>query len=106
MSRISHFFVYLDTFHKLIPMAAENNLRLVILNRRDYAGSTKYTDEELAELREGKTEFLQRLGSESAYFLAWFIKTNDIPKIGADGKSGGLATIGWSLGTATYGRRF
>ncbi|PBK85367.1 hypothetical protein ARMGADRAFT_1018040 [Armillaria gallica] len=89
------------TFHKLLPMAAENNLRLVILNRRHYAGSTKYTDEELAELREGKTEFLQRLGSESAYFLAWFIKTNDIPKISADGKSGGLATIGWSFGTAT-----
>ncbi|KAK0184465.1 hypothetical protein F5146DRAFT_1228636 [Armillaria mellea] len=76
------------TFHKLLPMAAENNLRLVILNRRDYAGSTKQ-------------EFLQRLGSESAYFLTWFVKTNDIPKIGADGKSGGLATIGWSLGTTT-----
>ncbi|KAK0460403.1 uncharacterized protein EV420DRAFT_209411 [Desarmillaria tabescens] len=89
------------TFHKLLPMAGENNLRLVILNRRDYAGSTKYTDEELAELREGKTEFLQRLGSESAYFLAWFVKTHDIPKIGTDGKSGGLATVGWSLGTTT-----
>ncbi|KAK0502173.1 hypothetical protein EDD18DRAFT_1065220 [Armillaria luteobubalina] len=89
------------TFHKLLPMAAENNLRLVIPNRRGYAGSTKYTDEELAEITAGKTEFLQRLGSESAYFLAWFIKTNNIPKIGADGKSGGLATIGWSFGITT-----
>ena len=92
----------LDTFHRLLPMAAPNNLRLVILNRRDYAGSTKYTEAELESLREGRREFLENLGLETITFLAWFATTQDIPKLSADRKTGGFVTIGWSMGGATY----
>ncbi len=82
-------------------MAAANNLRLVIPNRRDYAGSTKYHDDDLQSLREGKREFLESVGLETITFLAWYVKTYGIPKLSADRKSGGLVTIGWSLGAST-----
>src|ERR1700734_4186284 len=41
----------LDSLLKLVPFAAPDNIRLVIVNRRRYAGSTKYTDTEMQELR-------------------------------------------------------
>ncbi|KAF9020543.1 alpha/beta-hydrolase [Hymenopellis radicata] len=89
------------TFHRLIPMAAANNLRLVIVNRRDYPGSTKYTDEELQSLKEGKQEFLEAVGRETLTFLSWYVKNHDIPKLSADRKLGGIVVLGWSLGAAT-----
>ena len=90
-----------DTFHKLLPLAALDNVRLVILNRRDYKGSTKYTDEELEDLNAGRASFMERLGLEVAYFLSWFARTYNIPHISADRTSGGLVVMGWSLGNAT-----
>ncbi|KAF8892407.1 hypothetical protein CPB85DRAFT_1482421, partial [Mucidula mucida] len=89
------------TFHRLLLMAAANKLQLVIPNRHDYAGSTKYHNDDLQSLREGKREFLELLGLETITFLVWYIKTNGIPKLSADRKSGGLVTIGWSLGAST-----
>lgn len=74
----------LDTFHKLNPLGAANNIRLVILNRRDYAGSTKYTDENLKDLNAGDKSFMERLGLEVAFFLLWFAAKHDIPKISLD----------------------
>jgi hypothetical protein len=91
----------LDTFHKLLPFAAKDNVRLVIVNRRDYAGSTKYTDDNLKDLNEGKASFMERLGAEVGHLLVWFAQTHKIPKISADRKSGGLSLMGWSMGNAT-----
>jgi hypothetical protein len=91
----------LDTFHKLLPFGAKDNIRLVIVNRRDYVGSTKYTDDNLKDLNEGKAAFMERLGAEVAHLLIWFAETHKIPKISADGKSGGISVMGWSIGTAT-----
>jgi len=88
-----------NTFHKLLPLGAANNVRLVILNRRDYAGSTKYTDDNLKDLNAGDKSFMERLGLEVAHFLLWFADTHKIPKI--SGKSGGFAVMGWSMGNAT-----
>jgi hypothetical protein len=90
-----------DTFHKLLPFGAKDNIRLVILNRRDYPGSTKYTDDNLNDLNEGKAVFMERLGAEVAHLLVWFADTHKIPKISADGKSGGFCLMGWSMGNAT-----
>jgi len=89
------------TFHKLLPFGAAHNIRLVILNRRDYAGSTKYTDENLKDLNAGDKSFLERLALEVKHFLLWFADTQNIPRITADRKSGGFAVMGWSMGIAT-----
>ena len=90
-----------DTFHKLLPFGAKDNIRLVIVNRRDYSGSTKYTNDNLKDLNEGKAAFMERLGAEVAYLLIWFAETHKILKISADGKSGGFSVMGWSIGTTT-----
>jgi hypothetical protein len=73
----------------------------VILNRRDYAGSTKYTDENLKDLIAGDKSFVERLALEVKHFLLWFTDTHKIPEITADRKSGGFAVMGWSMGNAT-----
>ncbi len=90
-----------DTFHRLIPIAAPNNFRLVIVNRRDYPGSAKYTDEELQALQEGKQEFMEAVGRETLAFLSWYVKNHDIPKLSADRNTGGIVVLSWSLGAAT-----
>jgi pimeloyl-ACP methyl ester carboxylesterase len=91
----------LDTFHRLLPLAAKGNVRLVVVNRRDYAGSTKYTDDNLKDLNDGNVSFMGRLGAEVAHLLIWFAETHKVPKISADRKSGGFAVMGWSMGNAT-----
>jgi hypothetical protein len=91
----------LDSFSKLIPFAAADNIRLVSVNRRHYTGSTKYTDDEFHDLQGGQKSFMERTGRQVANFLLWFAKTNKIPQISLDCKSGGFAVMGWSLGNAT-----
>lgn len=44
---------------------------------------------------------MERTAVEVGNFLAWFIEKNQIPRITSDGKSGGLAVGGWSIGSAT-----
>jgi hypothetical protein len=82
-------------------LGAASNIRLVVVNRRDYAGSTKYTDKDLKDLNAGDQSFMERLGLEVAYLLLWFAETHKVPKISADRKSGGFAVMGWSIGSAT-----
>jgi hypothetical protein len=114
----------IDIFHRLLPIAAATHVRLVTLNRRGYAGSTPFTEEEVAPLaptitseddtasatsRSHKvvsaqyTTFLQQRGAEMARFLAWFIDHENIPPRSDDTNraSGGIALLGWSLGNAT-----
>jgi hypothetical protein len=90
-----------DIFHKLLPFGQKDNIRLVIVNRRDYDGSTKYTDDNLKEFHEGKMSSLDRLGAEVAHFLVWFVETQKIPKINAARSSGGFSVMAWSMGNAT-----
>ncbi|KDR72506.1 hypothetical protein GALMADRAFT_252616 [Galerina marginata CBS 339.88] len=88
-------------FEKLHAYAHQRNLRAVIWNRRDYPGSTKYTDAELQDYNEGRKVFLDRLSVQLADFLKQFIGKESVPKINADRKSGGFALMGWSMGSAT-----
>ncbi|KAK0429825.1 hypothetical protein EV421DRAFT_1914027 [Armillaria borealis] len=64
-----------------------------------FAGSADNKTEHTTMLAQ---QSVPHLGSHSVYFLAWFVKTHDIPKIHVDSEFGGLATIGRSLGTTTY----
>jgi hypothetical protein len=76
-------------------------VRLVIVNRRDYSGSSKYTDDEINDLLAGRKSFMERLALQVTYFLQWFIRVHNTPCISSDRKSGGLVIMGWSLGNAT-----
>lgn len=74
------------------------------MNRRDYMGSSKYSDDELAYLEDNianNRKFSKLTGAEIAEFLLWFIQTHKIPEIGVDSRSGGFLLMGWSMGVAT-----
>ncbi|KAG7091582.1 hypothetical protein E1B28_010604 [Marasmius oreades] len=77
------------------------NLRVVVVNRRDYRGSTPFTDSELEEVRQGNPIFLERLAVHLVMFLKQFIEKENIPVITDNRKGGGLAIMGWSLGALT-----
>ncbi|KAF8524892.1 hypothetical protein BU17DRAFT_84452 [Hysterangium stoloniferum] len=108
-------------FHRLLPVAKSTHIRLVLVNRRGYAGSTPF-DPRDAELFESSlsslddsgqsipqsersisrhyTTFLQHRGVEMARFLFKFIKQEKIPPISheAGRPSGGISLLGWSFG--------
>ena len=84
----------------LLPLGAAHNIQLVILNRRDYVGLTKYSEENLKDLVAGDKSFMEHLTLKVKHFLLWFIDTYRIPKITADRKSGGFAVMGWLMGNA------
>jgi len=90
-----------NTFSKLLPFAAPSNIRLVLVNRRGYAGSTGYTDAELKELQGGQKSFMEMTGRQVANFLIWFAETHDIPQMCHHHKTGGFCVMGWSFGSAT-----
>ncbi|KAF8148346.1 hypothetical protein K438DRAFT_1625545, partial [Mycena galopus ATCC 62051] len=78
-----------------------NNLRVVIWNRRNYRGSTKYTDAELEDLKAGRKIFLDRFALQTAWFFEHFIKNEQTPPVSPDRKAGGFILMGWSYGVAT-----
>ncbi|KAA1472407.1 hypothetical protein DENSPDRAFT_865631 [Dentipellis sp. KUC8613] len=95
-------------FARMLPHAAENRLRLVVINRRDYPGSTPLTDEDLQALAspdaESRAEFFRQRALEFAEFLAWYVQNEKIPSytISDDGKpEGGIVLLGWSSATTS-----
>ncbi|KAG6840111.1 hypothetical protein C0991_008901 [Blastosporella zonata] len=86
---------------KLHDYAHGLNLRTLIWNRRDYAGSTKYTEDELDDLKHGRRVFLDRLAAQLVQFLLLFIEQYDVPKVDVERRTGGFAIMGWSLGNTT-----
>ncbi|OBZ73446.1 hypothetical protein A0H81_06664 [Grifola frondosa] len=98
--------VHSATFRRLIPFAHQNNIRLVLVNRRGYPGTTPFTASELqciytADLP-AQSDLLRSQGAYVAEFLLWFIRKEGIPpKLDTDGeKSGGISVLGWSIGNA------
>ncbi|KAG6917598.1 hypothetical protein DXG01_001827 [Tephrocybe rancida] len=89
------------SFEKLHSYAHEFNLRTILWNRREYPGSTKYTDAEVDDLNNGRKIFLNRLAILVGDFIKQFVEKESVPKISSDRKSGGFAILGWSMGTAT-----
>ncbi|KAJ6562616.1 hypothetical protein B0H19DRAFT_943874 [Mycena capillaripes] len=88
----------------LVPLhkyAHQNDLRMILWNRRDYRGSTKYTDAELEDLKAGRKVFQDRLAVQLAWFFEHFIKQENTAKLSVDRKSGGFILAGWSFGNAT-----
>ncbi|KAI0669171.1 alpha/beta-hydrolase [Trametes maxima] len=93
-------------YRTLIPYASARNLRLVLLNLRDYPGSTPYSEEDVEDIRgpsvEAQSRALQNRGLEIATFLRCFIETQSIPPINetasSEKLSGGLSLLSWSGG--------
>ncbi|KAI0365122.1 hypothetical protein BV20DRAFT_776935 [Pilatotrama ljubarskyi] len=96
-------------FKKLLPLAKEFNTRIVLVNRRDYPGSSPYTPDERANLArlasssaspEGAEEtasFIKQHARDIYDFLADFVKRQRIPA--PQGHiAGGIVLVGWSLG--------
>lgn len=103
------------SFYKVMPLAAGSHIRLVLVNRRGYQGSTPLTELETNPIDpafdsdnpdshpdrrlERYTAFLQARAAEIAKFLVKFIEIESIPpKTESVGRaSGGVAILGWSL---------
>ena len=69
---------------------------MICLSRREYEGSSPYTDEELKAMNHGSEEeqakFLHEQGVLIALFVDGIIQTLSLPK------AGGVTIVGWSLG--------
>lgn len=70
------------------------------MNRRDYPGSTPFSDEDILLTAPGSPPedsdiFLRARAFEFAHFLAWFVREHDIPPIGGQ-REGGLSIVAWS----------
>ncbi|KAL0563146.1 hypothetical protein V5O48_018930 [Marasmius crinis-equi] len=93
-------------FEKLQSQAQTHNLRIVALNRRDYPGSTPFSDVELEDLKSGDEARARRVfdsaGLHIALFLRKLIEEEGIPLPSEEaGRRGGIAVMGWSLGALT-----
>ena len=96
-------------FKKLLPLARENNVRIVLPNRRDYPGSTPFSPDEVARLAElanapagtpgaaeGTQAEMKARARELYDYLVDLVQTQNIPR--AQGKTGGIVVAGWSIG--------
>ncbi|KAF8975375.1 hypothetical protein BDQ17DRAFT_1267995 [Cyathus striatus] len=90
-----------DTFRKLHNFAAAFNIRLIVMTRKDYRGSTPYTDEELEDLNNGRQVFLDQLAVLVAFFTRYVITALEIPKVTSDKRGGGISLLGWSIGISS-----
>ncbi|KAJ7166043.1 hypothetical protein C8R46DRAFT_1275588 [Mycena filopes] len=85
------------TFHRLTPLAAPNALRIICVNRREYPGSSPFTPAELTVFAGGsdaeRAAILAAQGRDLALFTAALISELNLPK------GGGVALVGWSMGT-------
>jgi len=93
-----------DIFQKILPLASSRGLRLIALNRRDYAPTTLLSDDELLELKSDdpvvRDKFLHDRGMEIALFTCNIIEELGLPPVTQDGQNGGVAWLGYARGNA------
>lgn len=93
----------LGVFSRLLPLAAETNARIVLVNRRDYPDSAPYTEEELRLLLSAQgsapeaaadlKEYMKARARELYNFLVEFVRDEHIPV-------DSIVLAGWSFGSA------
>ncbi|KAJ6483304.1 Alpha/Beta hydrolase protein [Mycena sanguinolenta] len=83
-------------FKKLGPLAKDNSVRIVCVNRREYEGSAPQTPEELRVYQAGNDEERTKLLGEEGVNLALCVDA--IIQKCALPESGHVALVGWSLG--------
>ncbi|KAF9523744.1 hypothetical protein CPB83DRAFT_886742 [Crepidotus variabilis] len=93
------------TFETLHDHAATFNLRTIAFQRRDYPGSTPFTDDEITEIQQGSEEYLSKTQNMMIDFIRYVVEKLSIPAIWklsgqeAGKLDGGIALLGWSLGS-------
>ena len=98
--------VFTGIFRPMFPHAADYNLRIVGVNVREYAGSSPFTEEELAVLHSGDEEdeatALRDQGTSLAMVVAHVIKQDNLPRpsVSAGKKAGGVVIISRGSGGA------
>ena len=89
-------------FSPLIPFAKDRNVRLILLNRRDYFGATPYTDEEKTVLAPDSSKtpserlpifrkFMKDRAGEVFDFLRLLVEEKNAPKE--------IVLVRWSFGS-------
>ena len=93
-----------ETFLRVLAKAKDHNIRAISLARRDYRGSTPFSETELDQLRGSNAivhrAFLRERGLEVARFLITMIDTLNLPPLDDEGR-GGLSLMAWSFGNIT-----
>jgi len=76
----------------------------VAITRRDYPGSTPFSEEELRVASKGsrkeKLGFLRDRAIEIWEFVRKFVKVNSIPRWNKSDGKGGVVVMGWSMGNS------
>ncbi|KAJ3575316.1 hypothetical protein NP233_g1187 [Leucocoprinus birnbaumii] len=90
-------------FEPVQALSKAANVRFVAVTRRNYRGSSPFTEEELRVVNRGseeeKTAFVVNRGLEFLNFIDKFLMQNQIPVQAAqNGAPGGIVVLGWSLG--------
>ncbi|KAF5339190.1 hypothetical protein D9611_011222 [Ephemerocybe angulata] len=90
-------------FQKVIDLAQASSVRIVAMNRSDYPGSSTLSEKELSLLSGSEDDcalYLSNRGADVLAFVDRFIQGNRLPAISEDGQTGGVAILGWSLGSS------
>ncbi|KAF9530737.1 hypothetical protein CPB83DRAFT_762488 [Crepidotus variabilis] len=87
-------------FEILHRVAASRNLRTISVNRRDYPGSTPFTDQDLVDVKNGKQGSIDSYAVLMVDFICYVADNLQIPPASVDHSSGGIALVGWSHGGA------
>lgn len=89
-------------FKRLLPLAHGQQMRLVLLNRRDYPGSKPFTKEDIDLIQSADAkqhaQFFSDRAIDLAEFVVEFAEKEHLPKIDASGTAGGVAIMAWSSG--------
>ncbi|KAM5540115.1 hypothetical protein V8D89_006255 [Ganoderma adspersum] len=102
-----------EAFRKMLPLAKASNARLILANRRDYAGAVPFTIKERADLfataAATKTEpdvarkhvlaWMQERAREVYDLLIRIVSEHKIPLARPEVNTGGIVVGGWSFGT-------
>jgi hypothetical protein len=75
----------------------------VSVSRRNYPGSTAFTEAEVKSIKSARPEdaetLLEKWGTQLSTFYDLFVQKHHIPEISHDGKRGGIVILGWSSGS-------
>ncbi|EIM81568.1 uncharacterized protein STEHIDRAFT_161747 [Stereum hirsutum FP-91666 SS1] len=94
-------------FTRLLPFAPQHGARIILVNRRDYPGSTPFSDSEqqllssclptTAEAAQNMRSYMKDRSRELYHFLVEVATTEAIPNVS---EKSGMIVVGWSLGSA------
>jgi pimeloyl-ACP methyl ester carboxylesterase len=90
--------LYSDNMERLLPFAHKYNIRLILVMRRDYPGSSPFTDEDKALAAENRELFFKTTGALYLQFMHHILKNTYVCKATEDRSKGGICLAAWSLG--------